>query len=77
MFVSSMISISGKTYRIVSVGPGTYDAVRLLDDVRVGSFGDGSRACVSSLLGGDALIHQIAQAAMRAAKTLWKPKVEL
>lgn len=69
--MSSMISVWGKTYRIVCVSPGNYDAVRLLDDVRVGSFRDGPRFCLSSPGGEDALIREIAQTAIRGAKTPW------
>jgi len=66
-----MVHVSGLTYRIVAAENGTYDAFRLLDDVRVGSFRD---ACshVASQIGTDgALLHRIAQTAMRAALTGW------
>jgi hypothetical protein len=66
-----MISVWGRTYRIVCVSPGTYDAVRLLDDARVGSFGDGARFYLNSLFGCEALLREIAQTAIRAAKTPW------
>jgi len=66
-----MISVSGKTYRIVSLSKGTYDAVRLLDDVRIGSFGLAPSCPVSSAIGGEALLRQIAEIAMRSAKTHW------
>jgi hypothetical protein len=66
-----MISVWGRTYRIECVSPGTYDAVRLLDDARVGSFGDGARFCLNSLIGGEALLREIAQTAIRGAKTRW------
>ena len=68
-----MISVSGRTYRIVPMSPGTYDAVRLLDDVRMGSFG-GSPLFVSSAIGGEALLREIAGTAIRSAKTHWKPR---
>jgi len=70
---SSMVSVWGKTYRIESVTGGTYDAVRLLDDARIGSFGGAPLFSLNWPVGGEALIRQIAQTAIRAAKTLWTP----
>jgi hypothetical protein len=63
-----MISVWGRTYRIVPVGAGRYDAIRLLDDTRIGSFGGGR-----SSTGDDGLLRQIAETAMRSAKTHWTP----
>jgi hypothetical protein len=64
-----MISVRGRTYRIVPVGSGVYDAIRLLDDTRIGSFGGGS-----SPVGDDGLLRQIAETALRSAKTHWTPR---
>jgi hypothetical protein len=72
-----MISVFGKTYRIILVNPGTYDAVRLLDDVRVGSFADGPALSVDSSArsaGDETLLRQIARAAKHAAKMRWTSK---
>lgn len=66
-----MISVFGKTYRIMLVNAGLYDAVRLLDDVRVGSFADGPRLSVHSSAGDETLLRQIARVAKQAAKTRW------
>ena len=66
-----MISVFGKTYRIVSLSKGGYDAVRLLDDVRIGTFGLAPSCPVNSAIGGEALLRQIAEIAMRSAKTHW------
>jgi hypothetical protein len=49
----------GATYRIVPAGPGTYDAVRLLDDARTGSFRDAPPFSLSSPLEGEALLRQV------------------
>ena len=67
--LSNMISVSGRTYRIVSLSKGTYDAVRLLDDVRIGTFGLTPSCPVNSVIGGEVLLRQIAETAMRSAKT--------
>jgi hypothetical protein len=69
-----MISVLGKTYRIVSRSKGTYDAVRLLDDVRIGTFGFAPSCPVSSAIGGETLLRQIAEIAMRSGKTRWTPR---
>ena len=73
-FLSNMISVSGKTYRIVSLSKGKYDAVRLLDDVRIGTFGLAPSCPLSSAIGGEALLRQIAETAMRSSKTHWTPR---
>ena len=71
----SMVQVFGTTYRIHCVAPGTYDAVRLLDDVRMGSFSGGRPLQLDSPVGADAgtesLLRQIAQTAIRMARTHW------
>jgi hypothetical protein len=66
-----MVLVSGLTYRIVPAEAGGYDAVRLLDDVRMGSFTSHPPLAVTSTTGGDALMRRIAQAAIRRAQTRW------
>jgi hypothetical protein len=67
----SMVSVSGHTYRIVPVEGGSYDAVRLLDDVHMGSFRSHTPLDVTSAIGGDDLLRRIAQVAIRGAQTRW------
>jgi hypothetical protein len=67
----SMVLVSGFTYRIVPIEDGAYDAVRVLDDVRMGSFTSHSPLDVSSTIGGIPLLRRIAQAAIRRARTRW------
>jgi hypothetical protein len=67
----SMVSVSGLTYRIVPGEDGCYDAVRLLDDFRMGSFRSHPPLDVTSTTGGDALLRRIAQAAIQRAQTRW------
>jgi hypothetical protein len=67
----SMVLVSGLTYRIVPVENGAYDAVRVLDDVRMGSFSSRPRLDVISMIGGVPLLRRIAQAAIRRAQTRW------
>ena len=66
-----MVSVSGLTYRIAPAEGGGYDAVRVLDDVRMGSFKSHPPLYVTSTLGGDPLLRLIAQAAIRKAQTRW------
>ncbi len=66
-----MVLVSGLTYRIVQTQRGSYDAVRLLDDVLMGSFSSQAPFSVTSATGGDALLRSIAQGAMRGARTRW------
>jgi hypothetical protein len=67
----SMVSVLGLTYRIVPVADGAYDAVRVLDDVRMGSFEGHRPLDVSSTIGGDSLMRRIARAAVQTAQTRW------
>jgi len=72
----SMVQVAGKTYRIVALADGSYDAVRLLDDISMGTFGVGGSLCVASRDGTEAgLLRRIAQTAMRGARTRWSPAV--
>jgi len=68
----SMVQVSGVTYRLVALANGIYDAVRLLDDARMGSFrGVGTWQSASASGGDHALLRRIAQAAQRLALTRW------
>jgi hypothetical protein len=73
----SMVSVSGLTYRIIPVEGGGYEAVRLLDDVRIGSFRSLPALDVTSAIGGSKLLRRIAQAAIQRAQTRWTRKAGL
>jgi hypothetical protein len=66
-----MVQVSGSTYRIVRIGHGTYEAVRLLDDECVGRFASGPPLQVQPLSGDQELVRRIAQTALRSGKTSW------
>jgi len=72
--VKGMVQVHSITYRIVRVRAGHYDVVRLLDDVRVGSFSLGSRR--EALVAGDAteVIREVARAALQGGRTTWAPR---
>lgn len=69
-----MIQVHSITYRIVRVRKGTYEVIRLLDDMVVGTFSLVSRS--EPLCEGDRpeLIREIARAALQGARTTWVPR---
>ena len=72
--VKGMVQVHSVTYRIVRVRTGHYDVVRLLDDVRIGTFTLGIQR--EAIIEGDApeLIRQIARAALQGGRTTWAPR---
>lgn len=68
--VKGMVQVAGTTFRIERVGPGLYDAIRIVDDVRVGTF----QTAPVKVLTHDVdyeLMREIALAAVHEAKTSW------
>jgi hypothetical protein len=66
-----MVQVAGVTYRIVRIERGTYDAVRILDDQRVGQFRTIPRVEVTAALTPDDTMTEIAKAAVKWGKTSW------
>jgi hypothetical protein len=71
MHVKGMVQVAGVTYRIVRIERGTYDAVRILDDQRVGQFRTIPRVEVTAALTPDDTMTEIAKAAVKWGKTSW------
>ena len=69
-----MIQVQSITYRIVRMQKGTYQVVRLLDDMNVGTFSLAPRS--EALCEGERpeLIREIARAALQGARTSWVPR---
>jgi hypothetical protein len=69
-----MVQVHSVTYRIVRVRTGQYDVVRLLDDVRVGTFSLATRR--DAIIEGDApdVIREVARAALQGGRTTWAPR---
>jgi len=69
-----MVQVHSVTYRIVRVGAGQYDVVRVLDDARVGAFSLGTQR--EPIIEGDApeVIRQVARAALQGGRTTWAPR---
>jgi hypothetical protein len=71
MHVKGMVQVAGVTYRIVRIERGTYDAVRILDDQRVGQFRTIPRIEITSAVTPDDTMAEIAKAAVKWGKTSW------
>ena len=75
--VKGMVQVAGTTYRIVRLGQGQYDVVRILDDLKVGSFVSFPRVEVTSSSIEPVLMREIARAAIQGAKTSWVGRLTL
>ena len=69
--IKGMVHIGALTYRIVKVRRGMYDAIRILDDVCIGTFRTIPRLSVQATGADDAVLRAVATEAMRQAKTSW------
>ena len=77
MRVKGMIQVSGSTYRVVRVGMGVYDVIRLLDDVQVGRFRTVPQACIETTVLDPNLMDEVVRAAIQGAKTSWVGRLSL
>jgi hypothetical protein len=77
MRVKGMVQVSGSTYRVVRVGFGVYDVVRLLDDAVVGRFRTVPTAQVESTLLEAELMSEVVRAAIQGAKTSWVGRLSI
>jgi hypothetical protein len=75
--VKGMVQVAGTTYRIVRLGQGQYDVVRILDDLKVGSFRSFPRVEVTSSSIEPVLMREVARAAIQGAKTSWVGRLTL
>lgn len=69
--VTGMVQVEGNTYRIVRVTAGKYEAVRLSDDRRVGTFSSQAPAQFLPEACDERLLREIAHVALRQARTSW------
>jgi hypothetical protein len=69
--VKGMVQVAGTTYRVVRLGEGQYEVIRLLDDVRVGTFRSLPPVTVQVQGIDEPLMQAIARAAIQGAKTSW------
>jgi len=71
MRVKGMVQVFGSTYRVVRVGFGVYDVVRLLDDAQVGRFLTVPQTRVESTVLDPNVMSEVVRAAIQGAKTSW------
>jgi hypothetical protein len=69
--IKGMVQFESLTYRIVKVRRATYDAIRILDEVRIGTFQTVPRLTVHATGTDDAVLRAVATMAMRQATTSW------
>lgn len=77
MRVKGMVQVSGSTYRVVRIGMGLYDVVRLLDDVPVGRFRTVPHTRIETTTLGLDLMSEVVRAAIQGAKTSWVGRLSL
>jgi hypothetical protein len=77
MRVKGMVQVSGSTYRVVRIGFGVYDVIRLLDDAQVGRFRTVPNASIESTALDQELMTEIVRAAIQGAKTSWVGRLSI
>jgi len=75
MRVKGMVQVQGSTYRVVRESLGFYEVVRLLDDVKVGTFRTIAPMEVKPIGIDPDLLREIAKVAMQGAKLSWVGRV--
>lgn len=75
--VKGMVQVDGATYRVVRLSEGYYEVVRLLDDVRVGTFRSLPELTVEVQGIDEDLMQAIARVAIQRAKTSWVGRLNL
>ncbi len=74
--VKGMVQVAGTTFRIVRIERGHYEVVRILDDVRLGSFWNEPTCAVSESNDRD-LLREVARCAIQGGKTTWVGRLDL
>ena len=77
MRVKGMVQVLGSTYRVVRVGFGVYDVVRLLDDAKVGRFATVPNTHVQATTLDAELMNELMRAAIQGAKTSWVGRLSI
>jgi hypothetical protein len=75
--VKGMVQVAGTTYRVVRLGQGSYEVVRILDDTRVGSFRSTPPIEIAAHGIDASLMLEIAKAAIQGAKTSWVGRLSI
>jgi hypothetical protein len=77
MSVKGMVLVDGATYRIVRVARGSYEVVRISDDLVVGGFKSAPNLELMDAKIDQGLLREIARTAIKGAKTSWIGRLEL
>ena len=75
--VKGMVQVAGTTYRVIRLGQGSYEVVRILDDTRVGSFRSTPPIEIAAQGIDASLMLEIAKAAIQGAKTSWVGRLSI
>ena len=68
--VKGMVQVAGITFRIARIGPAMYEAVRILDDARVGTFQNAPLKVLTHDVEYE-LMREVALSAVHGAKVSW------
>ena len=71
MDCKGMVQCSGKTYRIMKIGAGSYEVIRIIDDVCIGTFDVSPRLQVRPQGVPQKVLLEIATTALKEAKISW------
>jgi hypothetical protein len=76
IIVKGMVQVAGITFRIVRIERGHYEVVRILDDLRIGSFWSEPKFTVSESEDRE-LLREVARCAIQGGKTTWVGRLDL
>ncbi|MEI9952371.1 MAG: hypothetical protein WDO74_26160 [Pseudomonadota bacterium] len=74
--VKGMVQVAGTTFRIVRIERGHYEVVRILDELRLGSFWSDPILSVSESVNRE-LLREVARCAIQGGKTTWMGRLDL
>ena len=74
--VKGMVQVAGTTFRIVRIERGHYEVVRILDEMRLGSFWCEPTFAVSDSVDQE-LLREVARCAIKGGKTTWVGRLDL
>ena len=74
--VKGMVQVHGRTFRIVRVGRGHYEVVRILDDKCMGSFWSEPTLKIAENEHQE-LVREVARTAIQGGKTSWVGRLSL
>ena len=69
--VKGMVQVAGVTYRIVKIEHGSYEVIRILDEVRIGSFDTVPRLRIHAADVDLELVRAVTMTALKQAKVSW------